>query len=132
MVSERIKSEIQKTIKDFAEGNLTENALKLFQTLGYDTDRQAPLNKPAFVEFNDNFITPEKNFNESKALCSEWKYVNLLFQLSKEEIFKQNSSFDTKRVDRLTIQLLKPTCFLQLNWQRAVTLVQRFQKLPAK
>jgi len=104
MVPEHIKSEIQKTIKDFAEGNLTENALKLFQTLSYDTDRQAPLNKSAFVEFKDNFITPEKSFNESKALCSKWKYVDLLFQLSKEEIFKRNSLFNTKRVDNTIIE----------------------------
>jgi len=104
MVDDGVKNNIGEAIKAFEKGNLSENALKLFQTLGYNTDRQSPLSKPVFAEFRDDCITPEKSFNESKALCSEWEYVDLLFQLSKEEVLKQTSLFDTKQVDNTIIE----------------------------
>jgi adenine-specific DNA-methyltransferase len=104
MANDIVKNKIQQAIKYFAENDLTKGAVNLFQTLGYNTDRQAPLAQKNFTEFKEDYIDQDKNFNEEKALVSEWKYVDLLFQLSKEEILKQSSLFDTKQVDNTVIE----------------------------
>src|SRR3990170_7482266 len=108
MVATDIKIEIEKKIKKriqaFSEGNLTANALQLFQTLGYNTERQAPLDTPTYNSFKESWIDVQSKFNENKALVTEWKYVNLLFQLSKDEVLKQTSLFTTKLVDRTAIE----------------------------
>src|SRR3990172_9437120 len=94
-----IERNIKKRIQAFSGGDLTANALQLFQTLGYNTERQAPLDKPTFAEFKESYIQPSSPFNEKKALVTEWKYVDLLFQLSKEEVLKQTSLFTTKKLN---------------------------------
>src|SRR3990170_1871550 len=104
MTAAELKRKIDQSIQAFSEGNLTANALQLFQTLGYNTERQAPLDKPTFAEFKESYIQPSPPFNEKKALVTEWKYVDLLFQLSKEEVLKQTSLFTTKLVDRTAIE----------------------------
>jgi len=97
MSKEEIKKAIDQAIRSFSSGNSTQNSLALFQILGYDTQRQAPLDPPSFEGFRDAFITGT-SFNESKAKAAEWKYSDLLFQLSKEEIEKQASLFDAREV----------------------------------
>ncbi len=103
MTTEDFKKDIDKSLRAFASGNFTANGLKFFQTLGYVTERQSPLHKPTFEEFADTYIDGKK-FDEVKAKASEWKYVDLLFQLSKEEVLKQTSLFDTKKVDSTVIE----------------------------
>ncbi|MEI8129799.1 MAG: hypothetical protein WCG95_09325, partial [bacterium] len=103
MTAEQIKSNIKEALQSFAKGNLTEKSIELFEKLGYVTERRAPLHKPTFDEFNDTYIG-DKKFDENKAKISDWKYVDLLFQLSKEEVQKQASLFDTKQVDRTVIE----------------------------
>ena len=103
MTAENRKIEISNSLKSFASGNLTSNALKFFETLGYITDRQAPLHIPTFEEFKDTYIDGRK-FDETKAKVEEWKYVDLLFQLSEYEVLNQTSLFDTKRVNNTIIE----------------------------
>lgn len=38
-----IKKQIELAIKNFNNGNLTQNSINLFESLGYNTERQAPL-----------------------------------------------------------------------------------------
>lgn len=104
MTAEQIKNDIKYSIQDFLSGNLTLNALKLFNALGYVTERQAPFNKKTKEEFSETYISNEKKFDKTKAKFNEWKYVDLLFQLSKEEVLKQTSLFDTKKVDSTIIE----------------------------
>lgn len=103
MTGEQIKTEIKISIKAFSSGTLSANALNFFNVLGYVTERQAPLEKPTFAIFSDAYIN-DKKFDIIKAKVNEWKYVDLLFQLSKEEVLKQTSLFDTKQVDRTIIE----------------------------
>ena len=103
MTAEQIKTNIKEALQSFAKGNLTEKSLELFEELGYVTSRRAPLYKPTYAEFKDTYIG-DKKFDEAKARTSEWKYVDLLFQLSKEEVLKQMSLFDTKQVNRTIIE----------------------------
>ncbi len=76
-----IKQRIKEAIRQFNNGNLSENALNLFLTLGYITERRAPLEKTTYAAFRDTFIDDQSEFNENKAMVKEWKYVDLLFQL---------------------------------------------------
>ena len=104
MTAAELKRKIGQSIQAFSEGNLTANALQLFQTLGYNTERQAPLDKPTYKTFKESWIDVQSKFIEKNALVTEWKYVNLLFQLSKDEVLKQTSLFTTKLVDRTAIE----------------------------
>ena len=99
-----VKESILQSLRAFSGDSLTENALKLFKTLGYNTDRQAPLPNPTYAEFKTSFVDGNPRFNEDKALINDWKYIDFLFQLSKEEINRQHSLFDTKRVDDTIIE----------------------------
>jgi len=103
MTVEQIKLSIKEALQSFAKGNLTEKSLNLFENLGYVTERRAPLHKPTYAEFKDTYIG-DKKFDEAKTKTSEWKYVDLLFQLSKEEVLKQATLFDTKQVERTVIE----------------------------
>jgi hypothetical protein len=103
MTAEQTKSLIKESLSKFGQGNLTKTSLKFFENLGYTSEKQAPLDSPTFEEFEDNYIG-DKNFDIVKAKVSEWKYVDLLFQLSKEEVSKQASLFDTKKVDQTIIE----------------------------
>lgn len=103
MTAEQTKISLKEALKSFSEGNLTEKCIGLFNKLGYVTERTAPLYKPTFKEFRDSYIE-DKPFDETKAKVDEWKYVDLLFQLSKEEVLKQMSLFDTKQVNRSAIE----------------------------
>lgn len=98
------KHEIKLAIESFSEGSLTKNALNLFEILGYNTERQAPLAKPSYGEFREMYVEENSRFIEKNALVEEWKYIDLLFQLSKEEIQKQCSVFDTRQVDRTIME----------------------------
>jgi hypothetical protein len=82
----------------FTNGDLSTNALSLFSTLGYNTDRQNPFSEKTYRFFKESFLHGDTRFNQEKAMVSEWNYVDLLFQLSGEEITKQTSLFDVKKV----------------------------------
>jgi len=97
------KKAIQAAINAFSKGDLTSNALNLFKALGYNTERQAPLDRPTRQEFKETYGVNNK-LNEDKALFSDWRYIDLLFQLSKDEILKQTSLFDNNKVDRTIIE----------------------------
>jgi len=98
------KTKISNSIKDFKQGNLANKCLNLFQTLGYDTSRHNPFDETTLRFFRDEFLPGQVKFNEEKALVSEWNYIDLLFQLSKDELTNQISLFDTKQVDQTRIE----------------------------
>ncbi len=99
-----IKEQIAQAIQTFSGDNLTAGGIALFKTLGYNTDRQASLSSPVYNEFKASYVDGNPRFKEDKALVEDWKYVDLLFQLSKEEISQQQSLFDVKRVDNTVIE----------------------------
>ena len=93
-----LKLAIQSSIKAFADGYISGNALALFSTLGYNTERQNSFVKKTYQTFKESFLEGGTRFNEGKAMVNEWKSVDLLFQLSKDEMSDQKSPFDTKKV----------------------------------
>jgi hypothetical protein len=87
------KHAIKSAIEGFQAGNLSHNAINLFKALGYNTERRSPFEKQKYESFKSLFVDDNSRFNEEKAIVVEWKYVDLLFQISHEEITKQYSAF---------------------------------------
>ncbi|MBI5193213.1 MAG: Eco57I restriction-modification methylase domain-containing protein [Nitrospirae bacterium] len=131
------KAGIKQSIEAFASGSLTANALHLFQTLGYNTERQAPLDKPTYNTFKESWIDIQSKFNDRNAIVADWDYVDLLFQLSKEEVLKQTSLFNIKRVDNaviesylfFAIELIKPH-YSRTGLSRITREVNRLFRMP--
>jgi adenine-specific DNA-methyltransferase len=98
------KTNISNSIKAFQKGSLTQNSLNLFKTLGYNTERQLPFEETTYEWFRDEFLDDSIELKEDKALTADWNYIDLLFQLSKEELSNQVSLFDTKQVDQTRIE----------------------------
>ncbi len=92
-----IKISIEHAINAFSYGNLTENSLKLFQELGYNTERQQPLPDKTFACFKEYYIDTDSRFNEEKALAKEWQQIDLLFQLTKEGVHQNRTQSDYQR-----------------------------------
>jgi adenine-specific DNA-methyltransferase len=103
-MNKEIKQKIKEAIQQFNNGNLTENVISLFQTLGYNTERQQPFEEKTYACFKEFYLDNNNRFNEEKALVPQWNYIDLLFQLSRDEISPQLGLFDTKQVDRTIIE----------------------------
>ncbi|OQX00902.1 MAG: hypothetical protein BWK80_61005, partial [Desulfobacteraceae bacterium IS3] len=108
------KSAIQTAVKAFSEGNVSDNAIYLFKTLGYNTDRQNPFEEKTFACFKDSFLDGNTRFNEDKAIVGEWKSVDLLFQISEEEAKGVKAGrFDNKEINSFiffAVELTKSDC----------------------
>ncbi|MBE3086622.1 MAG: hypothetical protein IMZ64_10455, partial [Bacteroidetes bacterium] len=100
MNDKEVKLAIQSAIKDFSKETLTDRAIHLFKTLGYNTERQSPFISKSYKEFKDNYgeCFEEKKFNEEKALVKEWKSIDLLFQLTRDEVSDQKNLFGSGKV----------------------------------
>ncbi|HNZ65599.1 MAG TPA: TaqI-like C-terminal specificity domain-containing protein [Smithellaceae bacterium] len=101
MTDQDIKRNIDASLKSFSSGSFSKNALALFGTLGYNTSRQNPFAHKTTAEFEDNFghAFAEKNFKKEKARFDEWRSVDLLFQLSREELSSQQGLFDSNKIN---------------------------------
>nr|MCU0328447.1 hypothetical protein [Chitinophagales bacterium] len=80
-----LKKNIELSISNFSKNTFTENALALFNALGYDTAHNITLEDKSYQYFKENFVDlPEykDKFNEDKAWVKEWKSFDFLFQLT--------------------------------------------------
>jgi len=98
MSKDDLKKSIQAILKEFGAQGLKQSAIALLNILGYISDRTIDLDgtPSAFLEqFNQH---PESTkFNEKKALVDDWQQIQLLFQLTDEEISTQGSLFQSIR-----------------------------------
>lgn len=79
------KDGIKSSLGAFANKNLANSALSLFETLGYKSSKRLSL-KPNSPE---NFLTTfvgSHTFNKELALFAEWQSIDFIFQLTDEEI----------------------------------------------
>ena len=104
MTDKELKINIQSSLKALDKPDFSQRVLSLFSTLGYKTDRKNPFTQKTFQFFKDSFLERDSRFDEKKALTTEWSSVDLLFQLSKDELAGQLSLFETKRVDNTIIE----------------------------
>src|SRR5665648_175896 len=99
-----LKHSIELSIRAFLSGSISQNALNLFAKLGYKTDRQNPFIEKTYRFFKESFLEPDTSFNETKAMVDDWKSIDLLFQLTQEELSDQRTIFDTKKVNNTIIE----------------------------
>jgi adenine-specific DNA-methyltransferase len=100
------KEKIQNTLKAFASGNPRDNARHLFDTLGYRSEKRIDLSPNTTETFLETF-DPEKKLNVKTALLDHWRSVDLLFQLTSDEInqpMQGRLAFRGGRVDNTIIE----------------------------
>lgn len=99
-----LKNQIKDSINSFSDGRLYENSLKLFNTLGYKTERKNKLSKNTFKGFLNDFPLAVEKMNPKKMLNDCWIRIDLLFQLTQSEMIRQSFLFDTNKVDNTIIE----------------------------
>ena len=95
-----LKKQVEANLHSFLAGDFKQNALQLFDTLGYKSDKQINL-QPNTAEGFKSFLK-ENNaqlHNEAKAHLDEWLTVDFLFQLTDEETSQHKSLFDSSKID---------------------------------
>lgn len=85
---QELKSTIRETLNSFATGDLYDQAIGLFETLGYHPERKNRLENPTFQCFMESFPDSDRPFSADKAMAHEWQFVDILFQLTGSEIKK--------------------------------------------
>jgi len=91
-----LKTQIQQRLKAFVDSDLRAASIELLNTLGYRSEKTLDLggSPAAFLEqFN-----PEGTFRQDKALFEDWEEIQLLFQLTDQELGHQNSLFAQNEV----------------------------------
>ena len=84
---DRKKKEIEGALHQFANGNLADNAKHLLNVLGYKSERTMRLRPNTLKGFLSAFnLEDEGKFNQKRALAKNWESIDLLFQLTNEEI----------------------------------------------
>ena len=96
------KDQIQSVINTFKNSDLTRCTLSLFELLGYNTKRRATLHEKTSQYFIENYVST--NFSPDKAFAKEWKSIDILFQLTSEEIATNNTPFKTENFENQIIE----------------------------
>lgn len=108
-----MKENIKQAIQQFANHNVTENALHFFETLGYNTKLQITQDPKTAAAFDENFIqnsAKKDQFNKTKALFDQWQTVDFLFQLDSELAGVSGGKFNNQIIESvvfMTIALQK-------------------------
>ena len=79
------RAEIQRTLSQFTDGELHENATQLLKVLGYESQRTLNRDANTVAAFREDF-DPDNLINPEKASLGEWQTVDFLFQLTADEI----------------------------------------------
>ena len=91
-----LRDEIKTALQDFNSKPLRKAALNLLDILGYRSDRTLVLegSKPqAFLDLVQSQPAATK-FDPTKALFSDWKSADILFQLTDEGFAKNRASYN--------------------------------------
>jgi len=82
------RNAIKAALKAFTITPIAEAALSLLKSLGYHSDKRIVLHPNTSENFCETFVK-DKPFNLTKALTDKWQSVDLLFQLTDDEITSQ-------------------------------------------
>ena len=108
MADKDLKASIRNLIVDFSTNPVAQNTINLFDTLGYNTERRSHFFAKTYKSFKEEFLhdndTRQPKFHEHKACVHDWKSIDILFQLTAEEIKSQIEHFDTKQVNDTIIE----------------------------
>ncbi|MBI4972242.1 MAG: N-6 DNA methylase [Candidatus Omnitrophica bacterium] len=99
-----IKTQVQSALNAFSKGNFLQNTKSLLNILGYESDRTFQLSPNNYEGFAEQFAVSQNNFNPEKARVSDWQSIDIIFQLTQDDIRKTQSLFQTKQVDNKIIE----------------------------
>ena len=101
-----IKQNLQSAIQAFQSGDLFDNGLNFFGKtgLGYSTVRQNRLEDNSYIGFKEYYIEEEDRFDEEKALVSDWNGIEILFQLTEDEMYEQIDMFSNQKMDNTIME----------------------------
>ncbi len=100
------KPQIENSIKGFSTQPLDKAAFHLLDVLGYKSDRHLSLTPNSPVQFLLEFDSAESPFNKTNACFFDWKSIDLLSQITDEEInaaLGQKNLFSAKQIDNTII-----------------------------
>ena len=80
-----IRTDIQRALNNFTDGEIHENATHLLNVLGYQSQRTLSRTENTVTAFLEDFDR-HKRMNRQKALLQEWDTADFLFQLTANEI----------------------------------------------
>ncbi len=109
-----LKTQFERSIMDFSQGNLRENGIRLLKSLGYSSDRQVTIEPNTFAGFTE-IHPPLAGINKQKALVDNWLSVDILFQLTGEDLKQMTQGrliFDKNRIDN---QIIESYLFLAIE-----------------
>ena len=99
-MSETLRSALKSALTAFAVEPLREASLGFFKTLGYSSQRTVLVPKSSPRAFLDLFAKPSAPgtgapapFDQAKALFADWLAADLLFQLTDQELSREDSLF---------------------------------------
>ncbi len=104
MSREHLLSSIAYTIEHFGSASPTQSGIALFDALGYPTVRKMPLQTTTSAHFRELFEVDRVGFNAEKALCDSWTYVDLVFQITADDLSGARNLFTTDQVDNTRIE----------------------------
>ncbi len=102
MNEQQMKDKIAKSIQNLAAGDAAQKLEFLFQTLGYTTQRKFELDSNHPEDFIDTFGFGE--INQQRAILSQWKSVDFLFQLTEDEIKSNGQLGSFSNIDQNYLQ----------------------------
>ena len=85
MPQTHIRTDIQRALNQFTNGELHENATHLLKVLGYESQRTLHRDTNTTDAFREDF-DPDNLINPQKAHLHEWQTADFLFQLTADEI----------------------------------------------
>ena len=108
------KQDIKTALQRFTDGDLAENARNLLNTLGYRSERRIDL-EPNTADGFINHFDSHNTLNRERGLLNEWESIDLLFQLTEEEIVQsaqttfgfEGNAFDQNRYESYLFFALK-------------------------
>src|SRR5262245_37030876 len=106
MNAQEVKEKIQESLKAFGQGKLRDNARNLLDILGYRSEKRIELSPNTADGFTATF-DPQGKLNAERALRGQWRSVDLLFQITTEDIniaALERLPFSSGRVDNTIIE----------------------------
>jgi adenine-specific DNA-methyltransferase len=110
-----IKQNIAQSLSRFSNGSLLENGIALLNALGYYSERQVNLFPNNFEGLVD-IHTPFAKINREKALVNDWLSVDILFQLTSDDIRDSaQGRFIFENIHRVEDQIVESYLFLAIR-----------------
>jgi len=97
-MSRDIKQDIEKALNHFGEVDFFTAAINLFTVLGYNTSLCAPFPEKTFAYLEKIAKEAIGRFSRENALVSDWKQIDLLFQVTTETISSQGFTIENHKV----------------------------------